>query len=33
MGMNYNIIEWLIVAEDGNPPVGMTGMTAIVVTL
>jgi hypothetical protein len=31
MDTYYNVIEWLIVAEDDNPPVGTTGMTTIVV--
>jgi hypothetical protein len=31
MDTYYNVVEWLIVAEDNNPPIGATGMTAIVV--
>jgi hypothetical protein len=31
MDTYYNVIERLIVAEDDNPPVGTTGMKAIVV--
>jgi hypothetical protein len=31
MDTYYNVFEWLIVAEDDNPPIGATGMTAIVV--
>jgi hypothetical protein len=31
MGSYHNTIQRLIVAEDSNPPVGTTGMTAIFV--
>jgi hypothetical protein len=33
MDRKYIDIEWLIVAEDDNPPIGATGMTAIVVVV
>jgi hypothetical protein len=33
MDTYYNVIERLIVAEDDNPPVGTTSMTAIVIVV